>query len=131
MLVDNRDEFIEKCAPELEKSGFNVAVANSYNEALQKFSVAKPDVVITALMLEHYDSGFVLSYKLKKENPDVLIYILTSATHTTGIKFSLNSEEEKEWIKADGFLNEPIKPEDLIELVRRHLSRKKEPVSAQ
>lgn len=123
LLVDSREDFFETCTPELQSRNFEVATATSFNEALKKVEEFKPDFILTALMLEHFDSGFVLSYKIKKKNPQIPIYILTSATHTTGIKFSVNTEEEREWIKADGFLNEPIKPEDLVDLIEGYFKK--------
>jgi len=124
LLVDSREDFFETFIPFLEAKDFEVYTANSYNEAMQKFNEVDPEFVITALILEHFDSGFVLSYKLKKRKPGVIIYILTSVTYTTGIKFSVNTEEERKWIMADGLLNEPIKPEDLMEIIEKKISRK-------
>lgn len=124
MIVDTKKDFVESITPKLEEHGFQVCFAESYNEALRKYKEVQPHMVLSALMLEHYDSGFVLAHKLKKENPDLLFYILSSVTNNTGIKFSLNSEEERKWISANGFLNEPIKPEDLVELMQAGLTRK-------
>ena len=123
LLVDSREDFFEGFIPYLKQKNFEVFTANSLNEALHKFDEVDPDFVITALILEHYDSGFVLSYKLKQKKPNVIIYILTSVTYTTGIKFSVNTEEERKWIKADGLLNEPIKPEDLMEIIENRIER--------
>lgn len=129
LIVDSREDYLETCIPKLEEHNFQVFSANSYNEALKKFEEVNPDIVITALMLEHFDTGFVLSYKLKQIKPDLLTYILTCATSATGIKFSVNSEDERKWIKADGFLNEPINIEDMIELIENQFERKKEKAS--
>ncbi|PKL13036.1 MAG: hypothetical protein CVV50_03845, partial [Spirochaetae bacterium HGW-Spirochaetae-6] len=59
LLVDNRQDFLDVCLPRMEENNFLVDSANSYNEALQKAEKFRPDIVITALMLEHFDSGFV------------------------------------------------------------------------
>ena len=40
--------------------------------------------------------------------------MLTSATYDTGFKFSVSTEEEKEWIKCDGILHKPVVIEDLL-----------------
>ena len=130
LLVDNKDRFIEQCQPKLEARGYSVETASSYNEALKKFEAFSPDVVITALMLEHFDSGFVLAHKMKLKNPGLVLLIVTNATHLTGIKFSLNTHEERDWIKADGFLNEPIRENDLIDIMESALERKKKKTAA-
>lgn len=125
LLVDIREDFFEAFTPLLQKKGFEVFTAASCNEALKVYDEKQPELVITALILEHFDSGFVLCHKLKKKNPNVIVYLVTSITHTTGIKFSINSEEERKWIKADGLLNEPIKPEDLMDILETRLGREK------
>ncbi len=130
LIVDTRDDFIEYCQPTLKEKNYIVEAAYSYDEALQKTEEFKPDAIVSALMLDHYDSGFVLAYKVKKMNPNILFYILTSAANTTGIQFSLTTDEEKQWILADGFLHEPMRIEDLIDLMNTHFERHKEELKA-
>ncbi|MZP65441.1 MAG: response regulator, partial [Bacteroidales bacterium] len=56
-------------------------------------------------------SGFILCYKIKKKYPDVPVILATGVAHETGISFSLDSESEKSWIKADRYLEKGIRPE--------------------
>ncbi len=110
LLVDDDIELLEQNKAILEERGYNVITAENSIEAIEKFTVYKPDIAIIDLIMEEYDSGFVLSYKMKKTEygKNIPIYILTSSAFDTGFKFSADSEEESEWLKCDGILNKPI-----------------------
>ena len=73
----------------------------------------KPDLAIVDLMMENEDSGFILSYKIKKKYPDVPVIIATAVTQETGMVFGLNNKEERSWIKADLYLEKNLRPDQL------------------
>jgi CheY-like chemotaxis protein len=64
-------------------------------------------------MMESDDSGFVLCYKIKKKYPDVPVIIATAVARETGMTFSLDSEKEKSWIRADKYLEKGIRADQL------------------
>ncbi|EKE02266.1 MAG: Response regulator SaeR [uncultured bacterium] len=121
LLVDKDEEFLEINRQELVAQGFKVALANSAKEAMEKFNSVKPDLVITEIMLENVDAGFSLAYSMKKEKPEIPIIILSDIVRKTGIVFDLNSKEEKDWIKADEFINKPVNASSLVCRVKRFL----------
>ena len=51
--------------------------------------------------MEEHDSGFILCYRIKKDEhgKNIPVFILTSATYDTGFKFGAGTFEEEEWIK--------------------------------
>jgi len=73
----------------------------------------KPDLAIFDLMMESEDSGFILSYKLKKRYPNVPVIVATAVASETGISFGVGSEEERKWIKADLYLEKGIRADQL------------------
>jgi len=113
LLVDDDPDFLFQVKFQLEKFGFEVITADTQKMAEEIISKLKPDLAIVDLMMESRDSGFILSYKIKKRYPDVPIIIATSVSAETGIFFNLESEEEKKWIKADLYLEKGITPEQL------------------
>ena len=64
-------------------------------------------------MMEADDSGFILCYKLKKKYPDVPVILATAVARETGLSFSLDSESERNWIRADKYLEKGIRAEQL------------------
>lgn len=112
-IVDDDLDFLDNTKEYLEKLGFEVLTTDTQKEAEEILSKVKPDLAIVELMLENEDSGFILCYKLRKLYPDVPIIIATAVSAETGIFFSLETEEEKKWIKADLYLEKEVTPEQL------------------
>ena len=116
LLVDDDLDLLEQNKILLESKGFNVVTAEGSKKGWEVFKQEQPDAAIIDLIMEEHDSGFILSYKIKKDEhgKNIPVFILTSATYITGFKFGASTEEEKEWIKCDGILNKPIIIDDLV-----------------
>jgi two-component system phosphate regulon response regulator PhoB len=113
LLVDDDVDYLFQMRFQLERIGFKVVTAESQNEAEEFIKILKPDLAIFDLMMEHEDSGFILCYKMKRMHPDVPIILATAVSSETGIVFSVGSEEERKWIKADLYLEKGIRPDQL------------------
>lgn len=114
LLVDDDADYLFQTRMHLQKFGFDVIVAESQKECEELLkTIKKPDLVILDLMMENEDSGFVLSYKIKKQYPGLPIIIATAVTSETRFSFNLNTEEERQWIKADRYLDKGIRPDQL------------------
>ena len=116
LLVDDDLDLLEQNKILLESKGFKVVTAEGSKKGWEVFKQELPDAAILDLIMEEHDSGFILSYKIKKDEhgKNIPVFILTSATYITGFKFGASTEEEKEWIKCDGILNKPIMIDDLV-----------------
>jgi DNA-binding response OmpR family regulator len=116
LLVDDDLDLLEQNKILLESKGFKVVTAEGSKKGWEVFKQEQPDAAILDLIMEEHDSGFILSYKIKKDEygKNIPVYILTSATYVTGFKFGASTEEEKEWLKCDGILNKPIMIDDLV-----------------
>lgn len=121
LLADDDIDLLEQNRLLMESKGFEVVTAETGEEALEKFKKEKPDAAVLDLIMEEHDTGFVLSYKMKKTDlgKRIPIFILTSATYDTGFKFDVETEDEKEWIKCDGILNKPVVVDELIEKIEK------------
>ena len=109
---------IEKIAKD-ENQSFEIITVESQKEAEETLETLKPDLAIFDLMMENDDSGFILSYRTKKKYPDVPIIIATAVAAEAGISFSLDTKAERNWIKADLYLEKGIRFDQLHrEIVR-------------
>jgi len=113
LLVDDDPDYLMQLKMQVEKFGFDVITAAGQKEGEETIENVKPDLAIIDLMMENKDSGFVLSYKMKQKYPDLPIIIATAVTAETGLMFSVESEEDKKWIKADRYLEKGIRPDQL------------------
>ena len=113
LLVDDDEDYLFQTKLNIEQFGFRVITAESQMEAENLLNTLKPDLAIFDLMMENEDSGFILSYKLKKKFPDVPVIIATAVTAETGISFGVGTEEDRKWIKADLYIEKGIRADQL------------------
>jgi len=121
LIVDDDIDILDQLTTVLTDAGYAVVSAEGEAQAEERLIDARPDLAIVDVMMENQDSGFMLSHKIKKLYPGTPVIILTSVSSVTGFKFPLEAGGEKPWIKADSFLNKPVRPELLRNEVKRLL----------
>lgn len=119
LLVDDDIDFLIQAEAKLKSGGYEIIKAQSQKEAEEILKKIKPDIAVLDLMMEHVDAGFSLAYRIKKEHPDLPVIIVTAVTSETGMDFDASTDEERSWIKADCFLQKPIRFEQLIREIKR------------
>lgn len=117
LFVDKDTLFVEQMRQRFLSLGYRILVARTQAEAEHIVNSTRPDVVVTEVTLERQDGGFCLAWMVKKKYPDVPVIIVSSVTWHTGLYFSLSTPEDKNWIKADYFLDKPIRAEELESVV--------------
>jgi len=121
LIVDDDIDYLFQMQLKVQQFGFNTITAESQAEAEKIIATVKPDLAILDLMMETDDSGFILSYKIKKKYPDVPIIIATAVTAETGMNFDVRAEEDRRWIKADLFLDKGIRADQLQREIKKLL----------
>jgi CheY-like chemotaxis protein len=121
LVADDDPDYLFQTISNLERAGYKTVAVESQSEAESVISRFKPNLAIFDLMMENDDSGFILCYKLKKKYPDVPVILATAVSRETGISFSLDSESEKEWIRADRYLEKGIRADQLDQEIMKLL----------
>jgi CheY-like chemotaxis protein len=121
LLADDDPDQIFQVKHHLEKWGYEVVAVESREEAERYLEGSCPDLAILDLMMEEEDSGFILSYRIKKCRPEVPVIISTAVAAERGISFDINSQGGKSWIKADHYLEKGFRMEQLQLLVEKLL----------
>jgi CheY-like chemotaxis protein len=121
LVADDDPDYLFQTIFSLEKAGYKTIAAESQAEAESVILKLKPDLAIFDLMMESDDSGFILCYKLKKKYPEVPVILATAVSRETGMSFSLDSEKDKSWIRADKYLEKGIRAEQLDQEVMKLL----------
>ena len=121
LLADDDPDIIFRLSHHLESWGYEVVSVDSREEAERYLENNCPDLAILDLMMEEEDSGFILSYKLKKNCPDVPVIISTAVAAERGISFDINSPESRSWIKADHYLEKGFRMDQLKLLLTKYL----------
>jgi len=120
LIVDDDMDYLFQMQLKVQQFGFNTITAESQAEAEKIIETVKPDLAILDLMMESDDSGFILSYKIKKKYPDVPIIIATAVTAETGMSFDVRGDDSR-WIKADLFLDKGIRADQLQREIKKLL----------
>lgn len=121
LIVDDDPDILEQVGLVLKSGGYEVVSADSAANAEEYLIAGQPDIAIIDLMMEQPDSGFVLCHQIKKIYPNVPIIMLTAVRASTGMNFDSRNEEAKSWVKADAILDKPVRPEELLNSVRKLL----------
>lgn len=121
LVADDDPDYLFQTIFNLEKAGYKTVKAESQAEAELIISKFRPDLAIFDLMMESDDSGFILCYRIKKLYPDVPVILATAVARETGMSFSLDSEKEKSWIRADRYLEKGIRAEQLDQEIMKLL----------
>ena len=119
LLVDTDKLFVEQMRQRLLSVGYRVLCARTQVEAERIVNDSRPDAVVSEVLLDKPDGGFCLSWQVKNKYPDVPVILVSNVTWHTGLYFSLSSPEDKLWIKADYFLDKPIRSEELEAIIKK------------
>ncbi|MEA2107510.1 MAG: response regulator [Bacteroidota bacterium] len=121
LIVDDDMDYLFQMRMHIESFGFEVVTAESQREAEKVIENTKPDLAILDLMMESDDSGFILSYKMKRKYPDVPIILATAVSSETGMSFGVNTQNDKQWIKADLYLEKGVRKDQLHKEINKLL----------
>lgn len=127
LIVDDDIDSLTQLTLHMKNMGFEVVTGETQKEGEDLINKMRPDLAIFDLMMDNKDSGFILSYKIKRKYPDVPVIIATAVTAETGLMFGLNSDEDKQWIKADLYLEKGIRYDQLQVQVKKLLKTLKNP----
>ena len=128
LVVDDDLDLLEQMTTMLKSSGYEVVSADNRAAAEDAILKTKPDLAILDLMMEEKDSGFVLSYQIKKLYPETPVIMLTAVVGSTGVSFATQDSQAKSWTMVDTILDKPVRPEQIKAEIRRFL--KEEPEDA-
>jgi CheY-like chemotaxis protein len=123
LFVDDDRDFLRSQSILFSSRGYRVLTAESGEEALKLLENEVPDIIFLDLMMEHYDTGFTLSYQIRKDErfKDVPLVMLSGVASQTGRRFDKQTDELKKWSKLDAFLDKPVTGKQLLKVVEEKL----------
>jgi len=123
LIVDDDVDFATVARTVLEGLGYRVVSAEAAEPGLEVARREKPGLILLDLMMEEMDSGVRLAHQLRRD-PDTNqtpIVILTGVRKATGFEFAPVTPDDYEWIRADAWMEKPVRPRELAELATRLL----------
>jgi len=120
VLVADEPKTVAQLKAGFEGNGISVVTATTQKEAEAMIKPGAFNAAVVGLMLENADSGFVLSYRIKKMNPAIPVIMVTDVTRETGCQFN-KAQDPHGWIKADAILQKEIRFEQLFAVMKKLL----------
>lgn len=122
LIVDDDADQREILAIELQSAGYQVLTAEGEAAAEDLLMSTRPDLAVVDLMMDNMDSGFVLSHRIKQLYPETPVIILTSVAAETRLEFDIDPDDKQSWIKADAWIDKPVRAEQLCGEIERLLN---------
>lgn len=117
LLVDDDADFVEMNKIALEKGGYAVSTAYSGQEGVRQAKAERPGLIVLDVIMSNKSDGFDTARELRRapETKDIPIILLTSVNETVPFKF----EPDQTWLPVNVFLEKPVKPQVLLEHVKK------------
>ncbi len=121
LIIDDDIDLVEIIRVTLENQGFRVIDAQTGERGLAKAREQNPDLILLDVMMGKVDEGFQVAYELRSDEAtaDVPILMLTAVTDQTG--FDFDPARDKDFLPVNEFLEKPISPRNLVDMIRKHL----------
>lgn len=125
LVVDDDPDIVESLTLVLKSESYQVEAATNAEEALEKVTAARPDLILLDVMMPDGTEGFQFVWKLRNEYPEDLaqtpIIVLTAIHDTTRLRFyperGDGTYEPGEYLPVQGFIDKPAEPAKLLKQV--------------
>ena len=117
LFVDDEPRIRETLAIILPRYGFNVTLAATVSEALEKIRKEEFDILLCDLNIERENDGYDVVRAMQIVNPDCLVVILTAYP-------AVESAVEGIRVGIDEYITKPKRPEELVALLAERLAAK-------
>ncbi len=121
LVIDDDIDLVEIMRVTLESQGYRVIDAQNGERGLELARGASPDLILLDVMMGTVDEGFQVAYQLRNEagTRDIPIIMLTAVGDQTG--FAFDPGKDREFLPVDEFLEKPVSPRKLVDMIRKHL----------
>ena len=129
LIVDDDPDIVEALKMTLEANHYKVYTAANGTEGLRQVKAVSPDLIILDVMMDTITEGFQVSYQLRNPAPNseyakysqIPILMLTAIVERKHMKFSTKADGD--FLPVDDFVEKPIRPQVLLEKVKKLLKK--------
>lgn len=98
----------------LEASGYEVYTALSGKEGLELFRQVSPEIVLCDMMMEDIDAGAKVAGVIKKERPELPVFLLSTIGEATARTIGLDE------LGFNGVFQKPVNFDLLLSVLEKH-----------
>ncbi len=117
LVIDDDPAICVSVKAILEASGYEVYTALSGKEGLDLFRQVKPDIVLCDMMMEDIDAGAKVAGVIKKEQPDLPVFLLSTIGEATARTIGLDE------LGFNGVFQKPVNFDLLLSVMEKYRSR--------
>ena len=126
LIIDDDSEFTDAVKGLLKLANYDTVIALNAREGKEKFFSEKPDLVLLDIMMDTSVDGFCLCHEIKSarkdSEKDIPVIFISAVKEKYGSRYTFTGEETG-WKGPDDYLDKPIKPEDLLACIEKHLNQ--------
>ncbi len=121
LVIDDDIDLVEIIRVTLEREKLRVIDAQNGERGFALAREQQPDLILLDIMMGTVDEGFQVAYRLRSDplTKDTPIIMLSAIGERTG--FSFDKSKDADFLPVSEFIEKPISPRKLVDLVRRHL----------
>jgi len=123
LIIDDDIDLVEAMRLTLESEGFLVVDAQDGQKGLERIEKESPDLILLDVMMKTQDEGFHIAYQIRNnaKTADLPIIMLTAVGQETG--FNFDKDKDEDFLPVNEFMEKPVNPDTLIEIVKVHLGQ--------
>ena len=124
LLVDDDVDLLDINRITLEAEGFTVLTAENGDEAMRIATSTRVDVAVLDVMMTTPTEGFLLARAMRQDDrtkhiPLLMLTSVNAEYEAQGSSFRFTDRDrDPQWLPVDRFVDKPVKPEDLVSMVR-------------
>ncbi|MBM4129580.1 response regulator [bacterium] len=121
LVIDDDIDLVEIIRVTLEREKMKVIDAQNGERGFALAKERHPDLVLLDVMMGTIDEGFQVAYKLRGEplTKDIPIIMMSAVGERTG--FTFDKSRDADFLPVSEFLEKPVSPRKLVDMVRKHL----------
>ena len=113
LIVDDDSDVLVLFSKWLKAENFDVVTVESGKDALAQISIARPDLVVTDLIMDEMD-GMALLSEIHRQNPLLPVIMLSGQA-------KIPDAVKATHLGSSAFLTKPVDKKELISQIRKHL----------
>ena len=120
LIVDDDPDFVEITTMILKEGGYEIDSAPSGDEALEKMSASRPDLLLLDVMMSSVLDGVNVSFAMSQDPelakvPIVMISSIPDSPHA-------DQFPTDEYVPISAWITKPVQPDNLRKTVKRLVS---------
>lgn len=123
LMIDDDADLTESVVNLLEAKGYKVDSAPNGIEGVAKAKANTPDLILLDVMMTTKDEGFDVARELKNVESlkDTPVIMVSGVRREMNLPFGF--EPDDAWLPIKQFLEKPVKPNELLEAVAKHIKK--------